>query len=116
MFKKLLSNNVFSGTVFFTGSALYFYNLNNSKKYEEINWLKIRNLVENDEIDKVELYNDRKAFVYPIKDDNKVYHMNISDNNFVEKKFDKFNKDIVIEHKNQSIITSLIFASIPTLF
>ena len=116
MFKKLLSNNVFSGTVFFTGSALYFYNLNNSKKYEEINWLKIRNLVENDEIDKVELYNDRKAFVYPIKDDNKVYHMNISNNNFVEKKFDKFNKDIVIEHKNQSIITSLIFASIPTLF
>ena len=115
MFKNLINNKKFlQPSLIFAGSSLYFYYLSNNKKYEEINWVRVKNLVDNNNIKKVELHNNRKAIIYPNEEPDKIYHMNISDNNFVEKKIDRFKKDIVIEHKNQSAFTTIILASIPT--
>ena len=115
MIDKIFNKNLLTSAVFYSGTGLIFYNLlSNNKKYEEINSLKLRELSEQNKVRKVELHNNRKALIFPKDEVDKIYHLNISDNNFVEKKIDKINKDIIVEHKNPSILSNIILASIPT--
>ena len=112
---KILNKNLLTSAFFYSGTGLIFYNLlNNNKKYEEINSLKLKELSEGNNVRKVELHNNRKALVFPKDDLDKIYHFNISDNNYVEKKIDKMNKDIIVEHKNPSILSNILLATIPT--
>ena len=115
MFTKLTQRKLLSGSIFFSGSALLFYAISEKKKYEQINWLELKKMAQDDGIKKVELHNSRKAIIYPSRELNTIYHMDISDNNFVEKKMDKFDKNIVIEHKNHSMLSTIFMASLPTL-
>ena len=44
---KILNKNLLTSAVFYSGTGLIFYNLlNNNKKYEEINSLKLKELSE----------------------------------------------------------------------
>ena len=82
MFTKLTQRKLLSGSIFFSGSALLFYSISEKKKYEQINWLELKKMAQNDDIKKVELHNSRKAIIYPSRELNTIYHMDISDNNF----------------------------------
>ena len=115
MFTNLTQRKLFSGSIFFSGSAFLFYAISEKKKYEETNWLELKKMAQSDNIKKVELHNSRKAIIYPSKELNKIYHIDISDNNFAEKKLDKFDKNIIVEHKNHSFLSTILLASIPTL-
>ena len=111
----MFTNFIRKGSIFFSGTVLLFYAISEKKKHEEINWIQIRKMVEDDDIKKVELHNSRRAFIYPSSDMNKLYHIDISDNNFAEKKFDKFDKNIIVEHKNHSFLSTMLLATLPTL-
>ena len=115
MFTNLTQRKLLSGSIFFSGSALLFYAISEKKKYEQTNWLELKKMAQDDNIKKVELHNSRKAIIYPSRELNKLYHIDISDNNFAEKKLDKFNKNIIVEHKNHSFLSTMLFASLPTL-
>ena len=114
MFKNITNRNLISSGLFFTGSTYIFYNLSKQNKYEKIDSLKLKDMVEKNNIEKVELHDSRKALIFPNSEKDKVYHLNISDNNFVEKRLNKLGGNFVIEHKNQSVFTGIMLALLPT--
>ena len=76
MFTKLTQRKLLSGSIFFSGSALLFYAISEKKKYEQINWLELKKMAQDDGIKKVELHNSRKAIIYPSRELNTIYHTN----------------------------------------
>ena len=114
MLKNISNKNLISSSIFFSGSTFLFYNLSKKTKYEKIDSLKLNEMVRDKNIEKVELYDNRKALVYSNLEKDKIYHLNISDNNFVEKRLNKLGADFVIEHQNQSVFTGIMLALLPT--
>ena len=93
-----------------------FYIINNleSNKIEKIKWLELKSLLQQpDKISKIEIKN-KKILVYSNYPP-QTYYMNISSENHIEKKIEKINDTINIEHiqpSNTLIILSNILPSI----
>ena len=97
-----------------TSLGIYYMNKNNGPEIESINWLKLKDMLKNDEkIDKIEIKGGNKAIIYPEKK-NKIFHMNINDGLSLEKKIDKMNKEINIEYKHPSEMQLIITTLVPS--
>ena len=107
---------IFLFTSFVSSSYLLNNFVNNTPKYNEINWIDLKsNIREKKYVKKIEIVNNNKAIIYPFNEENTLDFILISDGKHFEEKVEKINQDIPIIYKYASPYQNLLFSILPTL-
>ena len=103
----------FTTSILITSTVYHFSNKNNVT-IEKINWLTLKKLINEESIKKVEIKENKKAIIYP-KNDEKLYILSISNGETIEKKIEKLDDNIEVEHVHPSDLQIIIYSLIPSL-
>ena len=108
-------NLAFLTTSILITSSVYYFSNKNKVTIEKINWLTLKKFLEEESIKKVEIKENKKAIIYP-KNEEKMYLMNISNGETIEKKIEEINENVDIEHIHPSDLQIIITSIVPSLF
>ena len=100
-------------SLLFTGTAVYIFK-SKENPIEKINWFKLKNMIEEDKVKKIEIKNNNKAIIYS-KNNEDISIMGISSGESFERKVEKVNEQIEIEHIHPSNLQLFLGTLLPSL-